>query len=221
MRWDSTSGQYDMGFRNYAPGLNQFLSRDMYDGALADMGLATDPFTGNRYTFAAGNPITNIELDGHTRCDAGDCPTQQQIAQVTARAQQADPLVVAQGVEAEARLLGGLAGPEDAAHDCEHGTWSVLQVKRPGRGERARLSGVGSLDVIRCRVAGRFRPSLGGWQPRGGVVLPVSRPMASGLRLMLARSCASHVASMAGASARAAADAEAHLCSGSGTVTTV
>jgi hypothetical protein len=29
------------------------------------MQLSTDPFTGNRYTFAAGNPITNIELDGH------------------------------------------------------------------------------------------------------------------------------------------------------------
>jgi RHS repeat-associated protein len=66
MRWDASSGQYDMGFRNYAPALNQFLSRDMYNGALADMQLSTDPFTGNRYTFAAGNPITNIELDGHS-----------------------------------------------------------------------------------------------------------------------------------------------------------
>jgi RHS repeat-associated protein len=65
MRWDSDSGQYDMGFRNYAPGINQFLTRDMYNGALADMQLATDPFTGNRYTFGAGNPVTSIELDGH------------------------------------------------------------------------------------------------------------------------------------------------------------
>jgi hypothetical protein len=54
-----------MGFRTYSAGLNQFLSRDMYNGALADMALTTDPFTGNRYTFAAGNPISNIELDGH------------------------------------------------------------------------------------------------------------------------------------------------------------
>jgi len=65
MRWDSGSGQYDMGFRNYDPGLNQFLSRDMYNGALADMSLSTDSFTGNRYIFGAGNPVTNIELDGH------------------------------------------------------------------------------------------------------------------------------------------------------------
>ena len=66
MRWDSSSGQYDMGFRNYAPGLNQVLTSDMYNGALADMQLSTDPFTGNRYTFAAGNPVTNIEQDGHS-----------------------------------------------------------------------------------------------------------------------------------------------------------
>jgi len=65
MRWDSSAGQYDMGFRNYDPDLNQFLSRDMYEGALADIGLTTDPFTGSRYTFGAGNPITNTELDGH------------------------------------------------------------------------------------------------------------------------------------------------------------
>ncbi|MCW2933610.1 MAG: mucin-2, partial [Actinomycetia bacterium] len=65
MRWDSTTGQYDMGFRNYDPGLNQFASRDMYDGALADAGLSTDPFTGSRYAFGGGNPISNIELNGH------------------------------------------------------------------------------------------------------------------------------------------------------------
>ncbi|URN14270.1 hypothetical protein LUW77_09405 [Streptomyces radiopugnans] len=50
-RWDAASGTYDMGFRNYDPGLNRFLTRDLYGGALADMGLATDPFTNNRYAF--------------------------------------------------------------------------------------------------------------------------------------------------------------------------
>ncbi len=75
MRWDTSSGRYDMGFRNYAPGLNQFLSRDMYDGALGDMQLSTDPFTGNRYTFAAGNPVSNIELDGHTFPGGTQCGT--------------------------------------------------------------------------------------------------------------------------------------------------
>jgi RHS repeat-associated protein len=50
MRWDSATGQYDMGFRTYDSSLNQFLTRDMYNGALADMALDTDPFTGNRYS---------------------------------------------------------------------------------------------------------------------------------------------------------------------------
>lgn len=64
-RFDSTSGTYDMGFRTYDPGLNRFLTRDMYGGALADMGLTTDPFTGNRYAFAGGNPVSFVEIDGH------------------------------------------------------------------------------------------------------------------------------------------------------------
>lgn len=64
-RWDSASGSYDMGFRTYDPGLNRFLTRDSYNGALADMRLGTNPWTGNRYAFAGGNPITGIELDGH------------------------------------------------------------------------------------------------------------------------------------------------------------
>ncbi|RZB19448.1 DNRLRE domain-containing protein [Streptomyces sp. F001] len=64
-RFDASSGTYDMGFRNYDPGLNRFLTRDSYSGALADISLATDPFTGNRYAFAGGNPISFVELDGH------------------------------------------------------------------------------------------------------------------------------------------------------------
>ena len=62
-RWDQTSGNYDMGFRDYSPGLNRFLTRDTYNGALADMNLGLDPFTGNRYAFGGGNPIGSIEID--------------------------------------------------------------------------------------------------------------------------------------------------------------
>ncbi|WP_040925770.1 RHS repeat-associated core domain-containing protein [Saccharomonospora marina] len=61
-----------MGFRDYNPGLNRFLTRDTYTGALADLNLATDPYTGNRYTFAGGNPISRIEIDGHISCTAPD-----------------------------------------------------------------------------------------------------------------------------------------------------
>ncbi|WP_433364291.1 DNRLRE domain-containing protein [Actinoplanes sp. CA-142083] len=68
-RYDQASGDYDMGFRDYDPGINQFLSRDSYNGALDDLGLAIDPYTGNRYAFAGGNPISNVELDGHSFLD--------------------------------------------------------------------------------------------------------------------------------------------------------
>jgi RHS repeat-associated protein len=68
-RWDAQSGTYDMGFRDYSPGLNRFTTRDMYNGALADMGLGTDPYTGNRYAFTGGNPISGIEIDGHFSWD--------------------------------------------------------------------------------------------------------------------------------------------------------
>lgn len=64
-RWDAASATYDMGFRDYSPGLNRFTTRDMYNGALSDMGLGSDPMTGNRYAFGGGNPIGNVELDGH------------------------------------------------------------------------------------------------------------------------------------------------------------
>ncbi|WP_405806579.1 DNRLRE domain-containing protein [Streptomyces sp. NBC_00210] len=64
-RWDAQSGTYDMGFRDYNPGLNRFTTRDMYNGALADMNLGNDPYTSNRYAFTGGNPISGVELDGH------------------------------------------------------------------------------------------------------------------------------------------------------------
>jgi RHS repeat-associated protein len=68
-RWDAQSGTYDMGFRDYNPGLNRFTSRDMYNGALADMGLGSDPYTGNRYAFTGGNPVSFLEIDGHFSID--------------------------------------------------------------------------------------------------------------------------------------------------------
>ncbi|TCM48848.1 RHS repeat-associated core domain-containing protein [Kribbella sp. VKM Ac-2568] len=68
-RWDQSSESYDMGFRDYSPGLNRFLTRDTYNGALADPNLGTDPWTSNRYAFAGGNPITGVEIDGHYAID--------------------------------------------------------------------------------------------------------------------------------------------------------
>ncbi|GAA1589570.1 hypothetical protein GCM10009789_49020 [Kribbella sancticallisti] len=75
-RWDQSSESYDMGFRDYSPGLNRFLSRDSYNGALADMSLGLDLWTSNRYAFAGGNPISGIEFDGHCpMAEEGGCDT--------------------------------------------------------------------------------------------------------------------------------------------------
>lgn len=66
------TGTYDIGFRDYDPGINRFLTRDFYQGALKDLALGTDPWNTNRYAFSGGNPIGGIELDGHmTIADTG------------------------------------------------------------------------------------------------------------------------------------------------------
>ncbi|GAA4526914.1 golvesin C-terminal-like domain-containing protein [Amycolatopsis samaneae] len=73
-RYDPATGNYDMGFRHYSPGRNTFLTRDSYNGALSDLGLSTDPFTGSRYAFTGGNPVSRVEFDGHKPCgSAEDC----------------------------------------------------------------------------------------------------------------------------------------------------
>ncbi|GAB2968378.1 hypothetical protein GCM10027184_16770 [Saccharothrix stipae] len=64
-RHDKSTDTYDMGFRDYSPGLNRFLTLDLYNGALADLGMTTDPWTNNRYAFGAGNPLSQVEIDGH------------------------------------------------------------------------------------------------------------------------------------------------------------
>ncbi|HEX8134377.1 MAG TPA: polymorphic toxin-type HINT domain-containing protein, partial [Actinomycetes bacterium] len=59
------SSGYDMGARRFGPDLGGFLQQDMFEGALGDLGLATDPLTQNRYALAGGNPVSFVEFDGH------------------------------------------------------------------------------------------------------------------------------------------------------------
>jgi hypothetical protein len=51
------SSGYDLGARRFGPDIGGFLQQDMFEGALADLGLASDPLTQNRYALAGGNPI--------------------------------------------------------------------------------------------------------------------------------------------------------------------
>jgi RHS repeat-associated protein len=55
----------DMGARRYGPDTGRYLQADLYHGALANLGLATDPLTQNRYALAGANPISFVEADGH------------------------------------------------------------------------------------------------------------------------------------------------------------
>ncbi|MCW6009392.1 hypothetical protein K1W54_33340 [Micromonospora sp. CPCC 205371] len=67
-RFDTASGTYDMGFRDYSPAQSRFLSLDSLNGALSDLGMGMSPLTSNRYAFGGGNPIGQVEIDGHKSC---------------------------------------------------------------------------------------------------------------------------------------------------------
>ena len=85
-RWDQVTGSYDMGFRDYNPGLNRFLTRDTYTGALDDLNLGTDPYTGNRYAFTGGNPITGSNWTATSPAAPNAAPTASAAASPTSPA---------------------------------------------------------------------------------------------------------------------------------------
>ncbi len=64
-RLDSGSQTYDMGARRFDPSAQRFLQLDQFQGALADLGLGSDPLTQNRYDLGASNPLSGVEYDGH------------------------------------------------------------------------------------------------------------------------------------------------------------
>jgi RHS repeat-associated protein len=55
----------DMGARRFGPNTGRFQQPDVYFGALANLGLSTDPLTQNRYSLAGTNPVSFVEIDGH------------------------------------------------------------------------------------------------------------------------------------------------------------
>jgi RHS repeat-associated protein len=58
---------YDFGFREYAPGLGAFTSLDDLVGS------AQDPYQLNRFAYAAANPATLVDPDGHDSCIGSEC----------------------------------------------------------------------------------------------------------------------------------------------------
>jgi RHS repeat-associated protein len=119
-RWDSNAQSLDMGFRDYSPGLNRFLTRDSYNGALADMKLNLDPWTGSRYAFAGGNPITNVEVDGHFWDDIIDFVRDvgeavQTAGDAVAKAAEGDDPGIGSGANSDDGFTGGSMGANQVA----------------------------------------------------------------------------------------------------------
>lgn len=115
-----------MGARRYGPETGRFLQRDLYHNALADLSLATDPLTQNRYSYAGCNPVSFIETDGHefewTNADAYWCAanlTNKKCAGVSALAVRA---YGAMGSLQDARLLS-VNRPENTADAFRHCFW--------------------------------------------------------------------------------------------------
>jgi RHS repeat-associated protein len=76
--YDAAFKTYDMRARAYLPEIGRFLQEDHYEQALGDQALETDPLTQDRYAFAGGNPLNNIEWDGHRSCGATCRPGEHQ-----------------------------------------------------------------------------------------------------------------------------------------------
>jgi RHS repeat-associated protein len=63
--YDSGVRTYDMQAREYRPSIGRFLAEDHFEAAVGDQFLQADPLTQQRYAFAGGNPVNNVEFDGH------------------------------------------------------------------------------------------------------------------------------------------------------------
>jgi RHS repeat-associated protein len=64
--------------RPYRPEVGRFLTQDRFASASQDLLLQSDPLTQNRYAFSGGNPVNNVEFDGHCprAGDNGPCLVQ-------------------------------------------------------------------------------------------------------------------------------------------------
>ena len=64
---DEDTGNLLLGPRIYDPNVDRFTTADYLVGSTADLAMGTDPLTGNRYLFAAANPVAFYE-NGYEPC---------------------------------------------------------------------------------------------------------------------------------------------------------
>lgn len=72
-RTDEDTGNVLLGPRVYDPTTDRFTTADFFPAGTADIALGTDPLTGNRYVFAAANPVAFYE-NGYMPLYDCDCP---------------------------------------------------------------------------------------------------------------------------------------------------
>jgi RHS repeat-associated protein len=73
--YDSSVKTYDMQARDYRPDTGRFLQSDRYESSQSDLSLVANPLTQDRYDFAGGNPVDNVEFDGHIPGAGSGCAT--------------------------------------------------------------------------------------------------------------------------------------------------
>ena len=71
-QYDAALKTYDMHSRAYRPTVGRFQTADRYESSAKDFNLEADPVTQSRYAWAGGNPIGNVEYDGHDPHAADD-----------------------------------------------------------------------------------------------------------------------------------------------------
>jgi len=69
--YDSGLKSYDMRARPYRPDIGRFVTQDRFEASTGDLTLQSDALTQNRYAFAGGNPVSNVEFDGHRYYNGG------------------------------------------------------------------------------------------------------------------------------------------------------
>jgi RHS repeat-associated protein len=138
---DAVTGNILVGPRQYDPTTQRFTSADVFIDAGSDLSLATDPLTGNRYLFAAANPVA-LDDDGHEPC-LSDCNRMYSGTKEQQREREADRdrerfrrnAEVRERSPGEALHLSapGTDGEQSLEAYCNE-SWTAAQQEQAGRG---------------------------------------------------------------------------------------
>jgi RHS repeat-associated protein len=145
--YDDATETYDMQARAYRAPLGRFLSSDRYESAYGDLSLQLDPLTQNRYAFGSGNPVGNVELDGHIGGMAGavdgNGKTGRSARRNLIKAQRASPLTFSAPATDQEGAQAAVNNRARAANypAAQSGQLKVVSTRREGAKVFAKLQG--------------------------------------------------------------------------------